>query len=153
MIHNRKIQHVTQNKQTLVSTHQTNGTIEPHGISPNISTGVSHILSPDPLFPKKTHPDPGNQWYILFNMDRSHSKTNHKVFPRVRNHCQGHIDQKKQQQVTEAAANVTPISTMSGENKNEIIFQVFDPTWKIYYDLTGKLPVQSDRGNNGIVVE
>ena len=88
MIHNRKIQHVTQNKQTLVSTHQTNGTIEPHGISPNISTGVSHILSPDTLFPKKTHPDPGNQWYILFNMDRSHSKTNHKVFTRVRNHCQ-----------------------------------------------------------------
>ena len=50
------------------------------------------------------------------------------------------------------AKNVTPLSTKAGENKRELFLQLFDPTEKNYSDLTGKSPVQSDRGNNYILV-
>ena len=64
----------------------------------------------------------------------------------------GHLDQQKQRPEAEEAANVTPLSTNSGENKSEVLLQLFDPTEMFYSDLTGKFPVQSDRGNNYILV-
>ena len=51
-----------------------------------------------------------------------------------------------------AAANITHLSTKAGENKSEVPLQLFDPTEKHYSDLTGQFPVQSDRGNNYILV-
>ena len=51
-----------------------------------------------------------------------------------------------------ALANVTPLSTKSGENTGEVLLQLFDPTEKVYSDLTGTFLVQSDRGNNYILV-
>ena len=51
-----------------------------------------------------------------------------------------------------AAANVTPLSTKSGENTSEVLLQLFDPTEKFYSDLTGQFPVQSDRVDNYILV-
>ena len=60
----------------------------------------------------------------------------------------GHLDQQKQQPASSAAEKVTPLYTKSGENTSEVLLQLFDPTEKNYSDLTGKLPVQSYRGNN-----
>ena len=56
--------------------------------------------------------------------------------------------QQKQQPAAAAAINVTPLSTKAGENKSEVLLQLFDPTEQKYSDLTGQFPVQSDRGNN-----
>ena len=50
------------------------------------------------------------------------------------------------------AANVTYLSTKAGENTSEVLLQLFDQTDKIYSDLSGNFPVQSDRGNNYILV-
>ena len=84
-----KIQHNSkQHKQTPVSSHQTNGTEVPQGISPNIPTIISHILSSNPLLINKTHPAPGNRLCILSNMARSHIITNYKLSPRFRNNSQ-----------------------------------------------------------------
>ena len=49
-------------------------------------------------------------------------------------------------------ANLTRLYTKAGDNKSEVILQLFDPT-ENYSDLTGKFPVQSDKGNNYILVE
>ena len=51
-----------------------------------------------------------------------------------------------------AAENVTPLSTKAGENTSKVLLQLFYPTEKHYFDLTGKFPVQSERGNNYILV-
>ena len=50
------------------------------------------------------------------------------------------------------SANVTPLSTKTGDNTSELILQIFEITEHFYSDLTGKLTVQSDRGNNFILV-
>ena len=42
----------------------------------------------------------------------------------------GHLYQQKQQPATAAVANVTPLSTKSGENTSEVLLQLFDPTEK-----------------------
>ena len=63
-----------------------------------------------------------------------------------------HLDQQKQRPAAAAAVNVTPLSTKSGENTSELLLQLFDPTEKVYSELTGQFPVQSDRGNNYILV-
>ena len=60
--------------------------------------------------------------------------------------AKGNLNQQKKWPVTEAATNLTPIVTNAGENTNEILLQIFDPTEKIYSDLTGNFTVQSDRG-------
>ena len=41
-----------------------------------------------------------------------------------------HLDQHKQRPEAAAAANVTPLSTKSGENTSEVLLQLFDPTEK-----------------------
>ena len=51
-----------------------------------------------------------------------------------------------------AAANVTPVCTKEGKNTGEVLLQLFDPTEINYSDLTRKFPVQSDRGNDYILV-
>ena len=66
--------------------------------------------------------------------------------------AKGNLNQQKKWPVTEAATNLTPIVTNAGENTNEILLQIFDPTEKIYSDLTGKFLLQSDRVNNYIMV-
>ena len=66
--------------------------------------------------------------------------------------AKGHLYHQKQLPATAAVANVTPLFTKSGENTIEVLLQVFDLTEKIYSDLTGQFPVQSDRGNNYILV-
>ena len=50
------------------------------------------------------------------------------------------------------AANVTHLSTKAGENKIEVLLELFDTTETNYSDLTGNFPVQSDRFNNYILV-
>ena len=54
--------------------------------------------------------------------------------------------------MTAAYANAIPLATKAGENTNEILFHIFDPTEKLYSYLCGKFPVQSYRGNNYILV-
>ena len=66
--------------------------------------------------------------------------------------AKGNLDQQKQVPAVEAAVNVTPLATKSGENTSEVFLQLFDPTENIYSDITGKFPVQLDRGNNYILV-
>ena len=66
--------------------------------------------------------------------------------------AKGYLDHQKQRPDASAAANVTPLSTKAGENTSEVLIQIFDPTEIFFSDLNGKLPVQSDRGNNYILV-
>ena len=54
----------------------------------------------------------------------------------------GHLDQQKQWLVKSADANLTPISTRSEEDTNELLLQIFDSTENIYSNLTGKISVQ-----------
>ena len=42
----------------------------------------------------------------------------------------GHLYQKKQGPEEAAAANMTPLSTKAGENTNEVLLQIFEPTEK-----------------------
>ena len=63
----------------------------------------------------------------------------------------GHIYQQKQRALAADAANVTHLSTKEVDNKNETIIQLFDQNKK-YSDLTRKFPVQSNIGNNCILV-
>ena len=79
------IQHKSKHKKTLVSTYQSNGNASYQGILPNIPTRISHFLPPYSLLPNKMHPSPGNQLWVLLNMDMDHTKTTYKVSPRVRN--------------------------------------------------------------------
>ena len=69
-------------------TYQTNGSMASQGIYTNTPTRLRHILPPDSLLLNNTHPDPGNKWWVLLNMARSHRKTNYKVSTRVKNYCQ-----------------------------------------------------------------
>ena len=49
-------------------------------------------------------------------------KANFKVSTRTRDHRKkGHLEQQKQRPAAEAAANVTPLSTKSGENTSEVL--------------------------------
>ena len=75
-----------------------------------------------------------------------------KYLPESEITATGHLEQQKQRPAAAAAANETPLSTKSRENTNEVLLQIFDPTEKKYSDLTGQFPVQSDRGNNYILV-
>ena len=50
-------------------------------------------------------------------------------------------------------ANLTSLSTKAGDDTSEVLLQLFDPTERNYSDLTGKFPVQSDRGNSYILVD
>ena len=75
-----------------------------------------------------------------------------KYIPESEITSKGHLDQQKQLPAAAAASNITPLSTKSGENTSEVLLQIFDPIEKNYSDLTGKLPVQSYRGNNYILV-
>ena len=75
-----------------------------------------------------------------------------KYLPESEITAKGHLDQQKQRPATAAAENITPLSTKSGENTSEVLIQLFEPTENIYSDLTGQFTVQSDRGNNYILV-
>ena len=44
--------------------------------------------------------------------------------------AKGHQNQQNKRPLAEAATNVTPIETKAGENTNEILLQIFDPTEK-----------------------
>ena len=66
--------------------------------------------------------------------------------------AKGHLDQHKQRPAASTAENVTPLSAKAGYNTSEVLLHLFDPTENIYSDLTGKFPVQSDRGNKYILV-
>ena len=66
--------------------------------------------------------------------------------------AKGNLDQQKQQLFSSAATNVTPLATNEVENTSEVLLQIFDPTEKLYSDLTVKFPVQLDIGNNYILV-
>ena len=69
-------------------TYQTKGNATHQRIFPNIPSILSHILPSDSLMPNKTHPAPGNQWWFLLNIAKSHSKTNYKIFFSVITYCQ-----------------------------------------------------------------
>ena len=66
--------------------------------------------------------------------------------------AKGNLNHQKQRPAAASAKNVTPLSTKAGENTNEVLLQIFDPNLNNYSDLTGKFSVQSDRGNNYILV-
>ena len=63
----------------------------------------------------------------------------------------GHLYQQKQRPAAAAAANVTHLSAKAGENTSKVLLQIFDPTEKNSH-LSGKFPVQSDRGNDYILL-
>ena len=63
------------------------------------------------------------------------------------------MDHKKQKPAAASAADVTYVATNAGKNASKLLIQLFYPTEKMYSELTGKFPVQSDRGNNYILVD
>ena len=71
----------------------------------------------------------------------THRKTSYKLSTKI-NHGQREPQTTEEKPVTAAAEDGTLIETKVGENINEIPFKIFDPNEKIYYDLTGKFPVQ-----------
>ena len=95
------------------------------------------------MLPNETHPAPGNQGWILLTWPGLTEKPISKYLLESDITEKGHLYQQKQQPATAAAANVIHLSTKSGENTSEVLLQLFDPTKKKYYDLTGKFPVQS----------
>ena len=44
--------------------------------------------------------------------------------------AKGPLDHEKKRPAAAASANVTPLATREGENKNEVLLQLFDPTEK-----------------------
>ena len=75
---------------------------------------------------------PDNQGWILLNVARTHREADSKKFlPESEITSKVHLDQQKQQTSAAVAANVTPLSTKSGENTSEVLLQIFDPTEKI----------------------
>ena len=64
----------------------TNGYTAHQSILPNIPARLGSFLPSDPLLPNQTHPDPGNQGWILLNMARTHIEVNLRVYPRIRYH-------------------------------------------------------------------
>ena len=75
-----------------------------------------------------------------------------KYLPESEITAKGHLDQQKKWPAAAEAENITPLSTKSVENTREVLLQLFDPTENIYSDLAGQFSVQSDRGNNYILV-
>ena len=75
----------TTNKQisgaTLMQPQYTNGATVTQSISPNIPAILSNFLPSDPLLTNQTHPDQGNQGWILLNMARTHREDNFRVSP------------------------------------------------------------------------
>ena len=55
-----------------------------------------------------------------------------KYLPESEITAKAHLDQQKQQPESAAAANVTPLYTKVGENRSELLLQLFDPTEKKY---------------------
>ena len=113
---------------TLIQPQYTNGATAPQRISPNIPARLSNFLPSDPLLSNQTHPDPGNQGWILLNMDRTTEKLISNYIPESDITSKGNLDQKKQRPVASAAENLTPLSTKVGENTSEVLLQIFDPT-------------------------
>ena len=74
-----------------------------------------------------------------------------KYLPESEITVKGNLNQNNQQPAASAVTNVTHITTKLGENKSELLLQLFDPTKK-NSDLTEKFPEQSDRGNNYILM-
>ena len=85
-------------------------------------------------------------------MARTHRKIISKYLPESDITAKGRLDQKKQQPETAAAENVTHLATKAVDNTSEVLLQIFDPTEKNYSNLTVQFLVQSDRGNNYILV-
>ena len=129
-------QKTSKHKQTLVSIYQTNGTTEPHGISPNISTRLSHILTSYYLLSNKTHPDTGNQWWILLSISRSYRKNNSKVSTRVINYCQ--ISPWPKTTTTSCISSYKCNTyNIQGRGKKELLFHILDPTKNYIMTLPG----------------
>ena len=100
----------------------------------------------------QTHPDTGNQGWILINVSRTHREANFKVSPRIRDHSKRATGPAE----TTTSSSIrgkcnTFIHQVRGEHKWSTPPSIWS-NWKKYSDLTGKFPVQSDRGNNYILV-
>ena len=98
------------------------------------------------------HPDTGNQGWILLNMARTHREDNFKVSPIIRDHS------KRAPGPSETTIRVISIGKCNtfihqgrGEHKWSTPSAILS-NWKNYSDLTGKFPVQSNRGNSYILV-
>ena len=132
----------------------TNGATAHQSISLSIPARLINFLLSDNLLPNLnlTHPDPGNQVWILLNMDRTHRENNFKLSLRIRNHRK--TEPVSEETTTTAASdeNVTSLSNKAGENTSEVLLQIFDQTERFYSEIIGKFPVRSYRGNNYIVV-
>ena len=94
------------------------------------------------LMPNKTHPAPGNQWWFLLNIAKSHSKTNYKLSFRVINCCQNSPGPTKTTTNCIIRYKCNTYRNQSRRKTNEVIFQIFDPTENIYSNLTRKFQVQ-----------
>ena len=57
----------------------------PRAYHPTPQQELEYFKTSDPPMPKKIHPDPGNQLWVILNMAKSYRKTNHKVSPIFRN--------------------------------------------------------------------
>ena len=55
-----------------------------------------------------------------------------KYLPESDTTAKGHLDHQKQLLEAAAAANITHLSTKAGDNTNELLLQIFDPTEKIF---------------------
>ena len=147
------IQHdIKQHNETMLSKNSTNGTVEPQSMLTNIPEIIRHILSSDTHLRNKTHPAPGNQLWVLYNMATTQRKTYFKVSPKVINHGQREPLQTEVRASGRSCLKWKKYSNKGKRNTNEILFHIFDPTENIYSYINGKLTVQPDRGNNYILL-
>ena len=131
------IQHKIKHKKTLISTYQTNGTMASQGIYTNTPTRLRHLLPPYYLLLNIIHPDPGNKWWVLLNMARSHRKTNYKVSTRVKNYCQR--SPRPTETTTSYIIRGKCTTFIKQGSKNEVLLQLFVPTEKYILTLLRNL--------------
>ena len=102
--------------------------------------------------PNQPHPAPGSQGWILLNMASTHRDDNFKVSPRIRDHSKREPGpaETMTRGIRSGKCN-TFIQQCRVKHKWSTTPAIL-PNRKKYSDLTRKFPVQSDRGNNYILV-
>ena len=80
--------------------------------------------------PNQMYTTRGNQGYSLRNMARTHRDFFSKYLSELEITFKGHLGNQKQVPAAETPANVTPLLTKAGENKSEVLLQIFHPTEK-----------------------
>ena len=102
---------------------------------------------------KQTHPAPGNQGWIILNVARTHREDNFKESHIIRDHSKRAPGPAE---TTTSGSSIEKCNTFIHQGRGEHKWSTppaIWSNWKEYSYLTGTFTVQSDRGNNYILVE